>query len=506
MLAILSTLVILLVYRSWFLPGILSSGDWPYLFKETIQNFSFVPSSDFLWLAPYYQWTSKIFVGILNFPWAIYERIFWFWAFLIISYFSSKYFSRVILGKSKFNFVTTVIFLTNTYILMITGGGQMGLALGYAIFPFVIGSFIEENLIIFASSLTILLAFDPRVFFISTLALVFYLLLGFKNLKKKLKFVLAFIPAFVINLYWIIPIVFNKKNISVGYFDSSSLNYFSFAHFEDAFSLLHPNWPENLFGKSYFLRPEFLIIPLIAFSGFLLVKKVNKIFAYFGLLGILGAFLAKGTQEPFGFIYSFLFEHLPGFFLFRDPTKFYILIVLSYMVLIPFTIEEFSKKLSNIKYQVLSILFIIFWIFTVRQSLFGQLSGTFKPHGVPNSYFQLKNFLLNDNNYSKVLWVPSRQTFSYYSDIHPFLEASQIFGTVNNNTLSPIFSENQNIQRLEQEKVKYVILDEDTEGNLFTNNRKYSEKVYQSYLASLEASKNLKKASQFGKIVVFELK
>ena len=36
-----------------------------------------------------------------------------------------------------------------------------------------------------------------------------------------------------------------------------------------ALSLLHPNWPENLFGKVYFLQPEFLILPILAFSAFL---------------------------------------------------------------------------------------------------------------------------------------------------------------------------------------------------------------------------------------------
>lgn len=518
-LSLIAFSIVFLTFRFWFLGGPLSSGDWPYLFKETIHSFSFVPNPDFLWLAPYYQWTSKIFVQYLNFPWEVYERIFWFWLFLTVAYFSSRYFSKLVLGESKFNILASLIFMTNTYILMIIGGGQMGLALAYGLSPAVLGSFAQQKIIKFTIFLSFLLVFDPRVFYMTTLAIILYIVfVERKNFKPS--FLISYVIAGIVNFYWIVPFVFHKSALyrTGSYFDSGSLSFFSFAHFEDAFSLLHPNWPENLFGKAYFLRPEFLLLPILAFSPFLFInktKELRKLVLFFGILGLLGIFLSKGTQEPFGFVYSFLFEHVLGFSLFRDPTKFYLLIVMSYMVLIPFSLEQISNKVqssrlaakrANLKVQsFIPVLFIIFWAFTIRQGLLGQLSGTFRPHQIPNDYVKLKNFLISDRSYSKTLWIPTRHPFTFYSDIHPFLEASQLFGTINNQTLLSTFNNPQKIESLKAEKVKYVILDEDTEGVLFTDDRKYSEKVYQDDLSSLKQAKSLRSGSKFGKIVVFEL-
>ncbi len=50
------------------------------------------------------------------------------------------------------------------------------------------------------------------------------------------------------------------------------LHFLSFADFSHTLAFLHPNWPENLFGKVYFLQPEFLLLPVIAFSALFFVK------------------------------------------------------------------------------------------------------------------------------------------------------------------------------------------------------------------------------------------
>lgn len=525
--AITIVFIIVYIFSAWFTSfKTLSSGDWPYLFKETIQSFSFSPNPDFLWLAVYYQWTSKFFVGNLNFSWELYERVFWFWMFLVISFFSSWYFSKVIFGKSKFNFLSVLIFMTNTYILMVVGGGQMGVALAYSLAPCVLGSFIqlfrpsplEKNSKVFWFSvlLSLQLMFDPRIFYVTNIAILLYV--PFFSTKKRLKSIffpvfISYALAVIVNLFWIIPLVL-QKTIPFGsskYFDSSKLQYLSFAHFEDAFALLHPNWPENLFGKAYFLRPEFLILPLFAFSSLLFARTktiLKKEIIFFGLLGLVGVFLAKGTQEPYGEVYSFLFDTIPGFFLFRDPTKSYVLIVLSYSILIPFALEQFSKKLSSASDRLLPItpiLFIVFWAFLIRQSLLGQLSGTFKPHKIPQSYVSLKNFLVEDKDFSKTLWIPSRHVFTFYSNTHPFMEGSQVFGTLNDQTISAIFNNKKNKEFLKKQGIGYLILAEDTEGKLFTVDRKYSEKEYQKILRSLNSVENLKQTASFGKIVVFKV-
>jgi len=507
--------LIFLVYRSWFFPGTLASGDWPYLFKETIQGFSFLPDPANLWLGPYYQITSKIFVEYLHIPWEITERAWWFWMFLAISFFSSLFLSKVILKKYKFTFLSVLIFLTNTYILMIVGGGQMGVALAYAFAPAVLGSFINylnknscRNLIISGMLLAFQIMFDPRISYIMGFGIalyVFVLLILNKNRRQLIFRFISFLfasaaIAFLINSPWIMARFFSEnKNFlidpSLG--SVGSLSFFSFGSFSYAFSLIHPNWPENIFGKTYFLKPEFLILPILAFSSLFLLKKDEKIkkeILFFSLLGLLGVFLSKGVQEPFGQIYSWMFFHIPGFVLFRDPTKFYVLIVLSYTILIPFSLGKISENISsrfNVKTVVILpvSLFLLFWVFLVRPALLGELSGTFKPHQAPSAYISLKNFLIKDIVYSPTLWVPNKSSFSFHSSVHPALEAA---------TFSEKF--------VKEKKIKYIIVPEDTGGKIFLTDRKYDEQLYKKTIISLAKISYVVRIAEFGKIIVFQVR
>ena len=152
--------------------------------------------------------------------------------------------------------------------------------------------------------------------------------------------------AAVVNAFWVIPMAVMKNNplesLGSAYTSIDALKFYSFADFSHALSLLHPNWPENLFGKTYFLQSEFVIIPLIAFASLLFIGQradSKKQIVFFSILALIGAFLAKGAQEPFGSVYQWMFTHVPGFVMFRDPTKWYVLVALGYSVLVPITLE-----------------------------------------------------------------------------------------------------------------------------------------------------------------------
>lgn len=533
---------IIIVYHSWFyLSKTLASGDWPYLFNETIKSFSFYPDPSFLWLGPYYQITSKISVEYLHIPWDIAEKVWWFWMFLVVSFLSSWYLSTVVLKKSKFNFLSILIFLTNTYILMIVGGGQMGIALSYAFAPAVIGSFIEVissnrfkinfRYIKFAFLLAIQFMFDPRITFITMMAIVVYFLMSFflgKDYKNKITSlslcaVWAVIVVFAINSVWILP-RFSSQG-SKFFADSSfgsieSVKFLSFGTFSSSLSLLHPNWPENIFGKVYFLKPEFVSLSILAFASLLFLQvKVNKTndekekninILFFALIGLMGAFLAKGTKEPFGQVYSLLFSFVPGFSLFRDSTKFYLLIILSYGILIPFSIQSISEKISSkFKWsyasQAIVVLFILWWAWLIKPALLGELSGTFKPHSVPTEYVKLKDFLVKDTQPFVTLWVPSRSSFSFFSTSYPILDSVVLSGKTTPVGISATFASKKNKKIISDRAIKYIIVPEDIEGKIFLSDRKYSENIYRKTIESLTRVPYLNTVATFGKIVVFQV-
>ena len=159
--------------------------------------------------------------------------------------------------------------------------------------------------------------------------------------------------AVLVHSFWVLPVALGGSSAAAlgeEFTNPGMLKFLSVADFSHAISLLHPNWPENLFGKVYFMQPEFLVLPVIAFASLLFIKPTTKnkqLITYFSLLALIGAFLAKGVQEPGGAVFQWMFAHIPGFVMFRDPTKFYVYIALGYSILIPFTLERITKKSSQ---------------------------------------------------------------------------------------------------------------------------------------------------------------
>jgi len=265
----------------------------------------------------------------------------------------------------------------------------MGVALAYSLSPLVLLKFIQfidasydlrfkiydlRIIVMNGLLLALLICFDLRLAYLILGAVMLYGL--FCSLVKRrfiiflsvicyLLFVICISAA--VHLFWILPLVMVRTgSVLVGedFTNVGMLRFLSVADFSHALALLAPNWPENLFGKVYFLQPEFLALPLFAFSALALKEQItdnreqigNKeqitdnreqmFIRYFAILALLGAFLAKGANPPFGGMYVWLFEHVPGFIMFRDPTKFYLYIALGYSVLIPYTLKKIIENPS----------------------------------------------------------------------------------------------------------------------------------------------------------------
>lgn len=526
-------LIIAFIFRSWFTFAItLSAGDWPYLFLENIKEFSFLPVSGALWLTPYYQMTAKIFVQYLGLNWNIAEKILWFWPFLLISIISSYYLTKSLIG--------VLIYTTNPYVLMLVGGGQMGVAFAYSIAPFVLVAFIKfiDNLVFLTLNLKfkiqnlkfsivaglvlgIQMMFDPRVAYVTMLGVVIYLLVHFFSSRKIIltNAFLLLIPvvlALALNSFWIVSVF--KYGFPKGFEGYSSLlgfQFLSFADFSHALSLLHPNWPENIFGKIYFMQPEFMLLPILAYSSLLFLKNrtqsntEQRRIIFFALLGLIGAFLVKGTNPPFGGVNEFLFQYFPGMNMFRDPSKFYILIALSYSILIPSSLRKISEeigvrlKLHN-TYYIIPTTFLVFWLILIRPAIAGQLNGTFKPNSIPNEYIVLKDFLNNQPIFFKTLWLPNVQRFGFRSEVHPAVEGSDYFN-VSPAEVAQKLNNPENLKSFKKSQIKYVIVPYDSQKELFIIDRKYSEKQRSNIVEELRKTPFLREIPSIGRIIIFEV-
>lgn len=83
---------------------------------------------------------------------------------------------------------------------------------------------------------------------------------------------------------------------------------------------------ENFFGLFYNSAPAILLsaIPIGAAGLFAAIssERRNNSAVFAALFAcLLAAFMAKGTEGPFGFVFAFLFEHAPFFNIFKGPLE-----------------------------------------------------------------------------------------------------------------------------------------------------------------------------------------
>lgn len=521
--------ITLVIFRSWFISPLaetLSSGDWPYLFADQIRQFSYFPEARYLWLAPYYQVVTKILVQHFGLHWHLIERLFWFWPWVLLSFLASFSFTRSTIGA--------LIYTTNTYALMIVGGGQMGVAMAYALAPLVLKSFIKvPEYILYSTSkflisnykflisnsllLAIQVMFDPRIALLTISAAILYWIVNQGNLKNMVRwFSVPLGITAVLHTYWWIPLLKNPGvlNTQIREVSREAVKFLSFASFSQTLSLLHPNWTENIFGKVYFMRPEFLIIPLIAFFSLLFMRhrqnaeSTGQKTGYFVLLALLGAFLAKGSHEPFGGIYLWLFEHIPGFWLFRDSTKFYLWIALAYAFLIPFSIDSLTNRWKakfSILPKVSGVLFVFLWVILIRQAVMHQLSGTFQSRPIEPEYVQLKNLITSLPEGGSTYWVPTLQRFGFTSKSHPAISlGEEIPGEDLTAILSTLQSTDTEI-KLKQKGVVYVVVPYDTSEEIFLTDRAFDQKKYEQTIGTVDKISWLKPVESFTKIRVWKI-
>lgn len=550
-------LIFFIIFNNWFISPLLTASDWPHFFTETIKDFPLFPPA---WapiynnglggevilyaLDSYVYFINWIFVSVLGLPWEIVYKVFIFFFFVLLSILSSIYLLKTVLRNLSILQMLTcsLLFTSNTYIFMVVGGGQVGVALAYCIAPLILARFIILIDNVFESSkktfqsaivagvvLAMQVMFDARIAYITLIAVGLYLVFSIpyfvlKNniysLFSTLMYVVI-IPLGVIVLLhasWIMPLVvfwsspaqeLINQQTSIGAF-----SFFSFASFSQTLSLLHPNWPENIFGKVYFMKSEFLLLPILAFSSLIFLNgKLKKIIIFFVFLGLIGAFFAKGANEPFGLVNELFYKYIPGMTMFRDSTKFYLLTALSYSILIPFSLLSITmwikEKIKNVYiqtyfHQVFFICLIGYLIFIIYPVLLNQLGGTFIYYQTPQEYNDLKNLIYNQPKFSRTLWVPRQQRDNFYSYSHPAISATGLFKATNSAEIFKWLRKADTKEYLANISVQYIIVPYDVFGEIFVNDRKYDEKQYQDVIEQLDTITWLEKINGFGKIAVYK--
>jgi hypothetical protein len=212
---------------------------------------------------------------------------------------------------------------------------------------------------------------------ISILLFIFwYLYQGFTRYRLKeliILFLLTGLIYILLNSYWILPYVYflshSFENIVekaggtggvlgwINYIseNSSLINLFRLQGIPEWYqNPLHPY--ANEFLKNPILVVVSFLMPLLAFSPLLFYKKrdTRRVILFFSSLALFSIIFIAGSHPPFGSIYVFLVNFIPGFLAFRTPFyKFAPALWFSYAVLIGFSLNYLLEKIHK-RYKIVA--------------------------------------------------------------------------------------------------------------------------------------------------------
>lgn len=446
---ILAFILALWAFHRWFGSGTISWGDWwpesldvyfgsiKFDLWSGAKQFGGSMLNEFsaaVWL-PSFSLAGLLAKIGLSYAWI--EKLIWFWPYVIIAPFSYYYFWRTFFPDKKSGLLAGILFfIINTYSMLLTMGGHINLSVVYALTPTILAlvkKYSEtRNIntgIILGLFVSLAVTYEIRgVILLTGLILIYFVCfwrkIGLKNIFWTL-LLYGGVPIFL-NLWWIIPFALQRhaEILPATYDQVKWVKESSYANFSHAITFFHPQWYNNILGEINPIPLIFFLLPLILIPAVFYSQKDYRI-RFFTIMSIMAIFLIKGANNPLGDIYVFLFQYFPGFKAFRDPSKFNFFLGFSYSVLFGYLAAELYKnsvKWAKIGFAVITILPII-WLWPVySQKIHGTFSliaeATFK-------YQQFEQFLKNDKNFARTLWIPKKQRFAYFSENHPIVSTDE---------------------------------------------------------------------------------
>lgn len=451
--SLLLTILLAGVYWLWLLPGPRVATDFSLISHSSLKSYLDLPQT---WttrgtegLGEYtvftlWSWPFNFLYGFfanLGLSFAFLQRILIVVPFLVIGSLGIWKLCESIKLSSSATIISVLFYLTNTYILLLIDGGQLSISLVYALFPLgflaieqaIYGNFKKK---ILAGLLTSAIGiFDIRFIYIFSLLVIARFLYEFFYLspKKWMGWIIdwlrtglvIFILVLGLNAFWLL--VITKQPIADSqYLSLTKTSFTGFISLSHSLLLLSPHWFMNVFGRITELRFEFILIPLLVFLAPIL-KNRNRLVGFWLLVALISVFLTKGSAEPLSQVYQWLYYNIPGFSLFRDSSKFFFLVALSYTVLIGITVDETIKRVNSFKVKIAFILTLtIFFVFLVRPVWSGWMTGTFSKPALEKEFSDLDNFIAQDKSAANVFWIPTISPLTMLDPHHPAVEASRL--------------------------------------------------------------------------------
>ena len=438
----------------WFNPhSILTFGDWQYRPTESIrQMFSswqtWVPFEGFgsvniLMSGFPFRGLAWSLIGNAGFSYDTATKLTLFIP-TAIGGFLTAYLLAVRLFKDRFvSFIAALFYGTTPYYLSIQAG-HLPINIIYLLTPLLVwllDKALDKNRMHYWVSLALVFSvgvyYEVRIMYIVSIILLIYgagyIWMHQKRLKPYIRPLLVCGGLIVLmNIFWLLPTKLAAGG-SISEVAGRGLFGDSLFNLAQSFTVMKWNWTGAEVNRAFIAQPVppyLWVVPLVALSAALFAKKRRAAVLIFLVITAIGLLLTKQSSAPFSGLYGWLYNNFPGFVLFREASKFYLLPAFGYFGLIGYALlgmrehEQYRQaRLRPLLYAAAVAALLTISAINVWPAVNGSLAGTFRNQSMPASYVTFKDFIKKQPDFFRVYWLPRESWWGYYDNQHPRVRA-----------------------------------------------------------------------------------
>jgi hypothetical protein len=147
-----------------------------------------------------------------------------------------------------------------------------------------------------------------------------------------------------------------------------------------------PTEPKDLFSRWPAILAALVLIVALGYIAVLRDAARRRDGLAILAAGVVGYFLALGSQGPTGGLFRFAYEHIPGFVVMREPDKFSVLVALAYAYGFGWGIAWLTTGSRQKAARLVPAALAIALPLAYTPNLFGGLGGQIKASEVPSSW------------------------------------------------------------------------------------------------------------------------
>lgn len=413
---------------------------WPQLWDSTARLGGM---ANFLAIFRYPVYAIDGWMAHFGANWALIERVTYYYPFAIALPVGTWLLAREILGKTRWALLAPVLAVTNTYFLL-TGLTEIPLVLSASIGCFAMVAFIRavrRNSLRWTIATSLIMAIaaavDVRPVYVTGIMMLEYVIIisaTARSLKVFYRAILVSLASGILfaflQAFWLLPTALYNGNIQLPIASQPDFNILKLMH---GLAGVVAEWTGSQQAPlvQFPLNPLFLITPILAF-GLLVGRRIRAELLWLALIVITFVFLSKTNNPPFGGVYDFLFQHLPGFNLFREGSKFLYPIAIGYSILIPATLVALGKyigtrrsnKMATGHLRTFQLVALGSMLAIGTSSLItlenGSMLSTSVPVTEPSSFRAFTQITQNDTTPGQVLWITKPVFRTTNGDTHGY--------------------------------------------------------------------------------------